>query len=279
MATSGHSKPVLDGEISVEPSSQLHYRTLGSLNGPRPPLLLLHGLLGSSVNWLQRAAELVEHGYGCLALDLRNHGYSFHDDVMDYPSMTADVVRLLDELNIKEVMVLGHSMGAKVGMWLALEQPWRVERLVAVDMAPTKTPNRFGPLFAALKGLDLKAIGSRAQADAMLAHSLDNARLRAFLLQNLQYDERGGWQWRANVQVLDRALGQLLEFPRSCRGAAFQGPALFVYGGRSDYLTETAAPAIRTCFPYARLRAIAGAGHWVQTDQPRLFLQALLAFL
>lgn len=240
---------------------------------------MLHGLLGSSVNWLQLAAELVQHGHGCLLLDLRNHGRSFHDEVMDYPSMTLDVVRVLDELKIKQVIALGHSMGAKVAMWLALEHTGRVERLISVDMAPTRTPNRFDPIFTALKGLELGAIGSRHQADAILANSLDNARLRGFLLQNLQYDSHSGWQWRINLEVLDKALGQLLEFPISCTGQAFQGPALFLYGGRSDYLTEAAAPAIRGCFPYARLRAIAGAGHWVQSDQPQRFLQALLAFL
>lgn len=257
---------------------QLHHRILGSLDGPKLPLLLLHGLLGSSANWLQLAGELSQQGHGCLVPDLRNHGRSPHDEVMDYGAMVADVVALLDEYQLSRVMVLGHSMGAKVGMYLALEYPERVERLISVDMAPTQTPNRFGAIFDALKTLKLHAIQSRQEADASLAMSLDNARVRSFLLQNLLFDSSRGWHWRVNLQVLDAALERILDFPAR-PNLAFQGPGLFLYGGRSDYLTETAAPAIRSYFPYARLRAVAGAGHWVHIDQPDSFKQALLAFL
>lgn len=257
---------------------QLHHRVLGSLDGPKLPLLLLHGLLGSSANWLQLAGELSQQGHGCLVPDLRNHGRSPHDEAMDYPAMVADMVALLDEYQLSRVRVLGHSMGAKVGMYLALEYPERVERLISVDMAPTQTPNRFEAIFAAIKGLDLQALVSRQEADASLARSLDSQRLRGFLLQNLLFDAHKGWHWRMNLPVLDKALEQILDFPVR-PNLAFQGPGLFLYGGRSDYLTETAAPAIRSYFPYARLRVIAGAGHWVHIDQPDSFKQALLAFL
>lgn len=257
---------------------QLHHRILGRLDGPRPPLLLLHGLLGSSANWLHLAAELDKLDYGCLVPDLRNHGRSPHDEVMDYPAMVGDVVALLDDLGLSRVVVLGHSMGAKVAMYLALEYPERIERIISVDMAPTVTPNHFGAIFDALKGLELQSIHSRQEADADLARTLSNPHLRGFLLQNLQFDMDSGWHWRVNLPVLDAALERLLDFPEG-QNQAFQGPGLFLYGGRSDYLTETAAPAIRSHFPYARLRAIAGAGHWVHIDQPKAFLQALLAFL
>lgn len=257
---------------------RLHYRTRGGLEGGKPPVLLLHGLLGSSSNWQPLAVRLAGQGIASIAPDLRNHGRSPHDPGMDYPLMTGDVLRLLDELELGQVVALGHSMGAKVGMWLALHYPDRVSRLISVDMAPQRSPNRFGPIFDGLLSLDLDRLDSRQGADEHLARSLDNPLLRQFLLQNLL---RVGdhWRWRVNPRVLDSALEQILDFPLAKGLPPFQGQALFLHGGASDYVSSASIPVIQALFPYARLRAVPGAGHWVHAEQPEAFAAAVLRFL
>jgi esterase len=274
---------------------RLYQRQFGEVSR-KPPLLLLHGMLGSSSNWQGVATRLAERGYVCIVPDLRNHGRSPHDPSMDYPLMAGDVLRMLDELEVSQVTAIGHSMGAKTAMWLALNYSDRVDRLVSVDMAPVRSPNRFEPIFDALLSLDLQRMGSRREADAHLAESLDNPLLRQYLLQNLIPVQNGGepagvsgsddgaspassWRWRMNLGVLDAALETILDFPQVDSLSAFQGDALFLYGGESDYVSPDAAPAIQRLFPYARMRPIAGAGHWVYAEQPEAFLEALLHFL
>ncbi len=260
---------------------QLHYRLYGDLEQDRkPPLVLLHGMLGSSSNWQGVATRLTEQGYCCIVPDLRNHGRSPHDPNMDYPLMAGDLLRLLDDLELQQVVPVGHSMGAKVAMWLALNYSDRVDRLVAVDMAPVRSTNRFERVFDALMSLDLQRIASRKEADAHLAESLESPMLRQYLLQNLvPGDDSSGWHWRINLRVLDSVLEHILDFPTVGELTAFQGDALFVYGGDSDYISADAAPSIQRLFPFARLRAIPGAGHWVYAEQPEAFLGALLAFI
>jgi esterase len=257
---------------------RLHYQEQGPPRGRRPPVLLLHGLLGSSANWRVLAGQLADRGIASIAPDLRNHGASPHDPGMDYPLMTGDVVRLLDDLEVDRVEALGHSMGAKVAMWLALRYPDRVSRLISVDMAPTRSPNRFGLIFDSLLSLDLGCIDSRQAADEHLARALDNPLLRRFLLRNL-LREGDHWRWRVNLRVLDAALERILDFPLGQEARPFQGEALFLYGGASDYVTSASGPAIQSLFPYARLRAVPGAGHWVHADQPEAFRAAVLRFL
>ncbi len=257
---------------------QLHYREYGTPNGQPPPVVMLHGLLGSSGNWQLIAKRLVEEGHYCLVPDLRNHGRSPHDEAMDYPLMAGDLLRLLDDQEWDSATLVGHSMGAKVAMWMALSYPQRVAQLVSADMVPGLSHNRFSPIFDAMLSLNLSTLQSRQQADDWLATSLDNPLLRQYLLQNLVREEET-WRWRVNLRVLDSCLNKLLDFPEVEPGRQFQGETLFLYGGESDYVTDTAAPRIRELFPYHRLRAIPGAGHWVYSDQPEVFASALLNFL
>lgn len=260
---------------------QLHYRLYGDLQAAaKPPLMLLHGLLGSSSNWAGIAPRLAEQGHVCLVPDLRNHGRSPQDHHMNYPLMAGDLLRLLDDLELEQVIPIGHSMGAKAAMWLALSFADRVDRLVAVDMAPVRSPNRFEPIFDALLSLDLQRLSSRQQAEEHLAESLESPMLRQYLLQNLlPGDEQQGWRWRVNLRVLDAALEQILDFPQPDTVSAFQGDALFLYGAESNYVSTESAPSIQRLFPFARLRAVPGAGHWVYAEQPGAFLAALLNFL
>jgi len=258
-------------------SVDLQFRDYGDPGRRRPAVVLLHGLFGSSVNWHSIARELASD-YRVLVPDLRNHGRSPHVAGMSYPEMTADIMTLLRRLGLKRAALVGHSMGAKVAMWLALRDGATVERLVAVDMAPVTYPDRFENVVAALEAVDLERIRSRSEAEQSLAEYLDESRVRQYLLQSLAL-KNGRWAWRMNLTELRAALPSLVGYPKAARGEQYPGPALFIYGADSAYVTAKEHHAIRELFPYARLHAVAGAAHWVYADQPQLFLSALRGFL
>ena len=173
---------------------ELYYREYGSYRERHPTLILLHGLLGSSSNWHSIARKL-EANHHVIVPDLRNHGRSPHSDDVGYPSLAQDVADLMDEHGLDSAVLIGHSMGGKAAMWLALEQPERVAGLVVVDIAPVAYPNRFDAIYAALQAVDLNNLKQRDEADAILAGYLDGVALRQYLLQSLQQRD-GVWSWR-----------------------------------------------------------------------------------
>lgn len=255
---------------------RLHYREYGSYSDHHPTLIFLHGLLGSSSNWHSLARGVADN-FHVIVPDLRNHGRSSHDGDVSYAAMAGDLAQLIDDQGLESVLLIGHSMGGKVAMWLALTQPDLVAGLVVVDIAPVAYPNRFGVIYEALHAVDQAHIGSRAEADRILARYLDEVGLRQFLLQNLHQVE-GVWQWRMNLSALTRGMSEIVGFSLPDK-PLYTGPTLFVHGGLSDYLQEGAKPVIRQLFPGARLRAIPQAGHWVYAEQPRAFSAILNEFL
>ena len=253
---------------------ELFYREMG--DPERPPLILLHGLFGSSTNWLGIAGKLAQD-YRLILPDLRNHGRSPHSQVMSYEAMAEDLLALLARLDLENTHLLGHSLGGKCAMWLALHSPQSIDRLVVADIAPVAYPNRFKTVLQALNGLNPAEIGSRDEADRLLARWLDNSGLRQYLLQNLLH--RGSlWQWRFNLPVLGEKIEQLLDFPTQ-NTEPYPGPVLFLYGGNSDYVQESHRSEINRLFPYARLRQLVGAGHWLYAERPEEFSHALKTFL
>jgi esterase len=259
----------------------LRLREYGDASSARLPLVLIHGLFGSSANWHGIARRLAPERR-VLVPDLRNHGESPWHPRLDYPAMAEDLTALLDGRGIARAHLVGHSMGGKSAMWLALTEPGRVGSLVVVDIAPVRYPSRHGALVAALSDLPLDQIQDRRDADARLAVSIGSAPVRAYLLQNLVHDwtdsgGAGGWRWRLNLPVLARSMETILGFPDGGE-RQFPGPVLFLYGSRSDYVTGDGLPRIRAQFPLARLRAIANAGHWVYADQPDAFVAAVAGF-
>lgn len=241
------------------------------------PVLLIHGLFGAASNWHGIARRLAG-GRRVLVPDVRNHGESPWDACMDYPSMVQDLVALLDDEGIARAHLVGHSMGGKAAMWLALTEPQRVDSLVVADMAPVPYGGRFGGLIAALSDLPLGELRDRRDADRRLESAIASAAVRGYLLQNLVHDDGGRWRWRLNLPVLAASMDAILGFP-DAGGRQFLGPTLFLYGGRSDYLTGDALPQIRSLFPLARLRSIPEAGHWIYADQPEAFSAAVAGFL
>lgn len=259
------------------PTLALNLREFGERSNTRPSLVLLHGLLGSSVNWQGLARGLAARHH-CLVPDLRNHGGSPHSGAMDYTLMSADVLALMDAQAIGRVILIGHSMGGKAAMWLALNAPERVAGLVVVDIAPVTYTHRFEVIFSALKAMDLTRIKNRRDADAQLAAHLPSLGLRQFLLQNLVRED-DHWRWRMNLPVLERAMPALLSFPQTSEALVYDGSTLFIHGADSDYVLPAHHPGIRGRFPRARFEAIEDAAHWVYAEQPQAFSEALQAFL
>lgn len=246
-------------------------------SGSGETVLLLHGLFGSAAHWHHMAVPLSAQ-HRVLAVDLRNHGASPHDPVMDYPGMAEDVRALLDTHGLERVHLVGHSMGGKVAMALALQQPERLHSLVVLDMLPLRYPDRFGALVDAVRAVNLAPVRTRADADRQLAPRVPDARLRAMLLQNL-VARADGWAWRIPWPAIGRALPVLMDFPVPGFDHPMPLPALFVRGALSDWTSAPGLDRAQALFPQARFTEVAGAGHWLHADRPGALLALLQDWL
>ena len=251
---------------------QLHFKQLGRGD----PLVLLHGLFGSSDNWFGVAPKLAEK-FHVFIPDLRNHGQSPHHDEMDYPLMAADVEKFLAAQKIESASVIGHSMGGKVAMQFALDFPARVKKLVVVDMAPRAYRRAHDHIFESLLALDLKSFQTRSQMEDALAAEIPSLNLRRFLLKNLGRNDDGSFRWKINLRGLSENYSRLGEVLGEV--APFTKPTLFIRGGKSDYIADADELEIRRLFPAAEIQTIASANHWVHADAPEEFVQLVLDFL
>ena len=244
-------------------------------SGSGPPLIILHGLFGSSRNW-GTVAQCLTKSYSVDRVDLRNHGASPWHDTMDYLVMADDVKQFIEQHQLENPIVLGHSMGGKVAMVLAMRYPALVKALVVVDVAPVTTDTRHAGIVRALRNLNLAAVRSRRDAETALSFDIPDASLRRFLLQNLMRRETG-YVWRINLQALADNITMLADFP--VLSGCYSGPTLFVRGGDSNYVDIKHAPVIRKMFPSAAIRTIVGAGHWLHAEKPWEFVHELERFL
>lgn len=245
--------------------------------GAGPPLVILHGLFGSGRNWASLARQLGET-YRVFTLDLRNHGLSPWAESMSYREMAGDVAAFLARHGLEGAAVMGHSMGGKTAMLLALEEGHLVGRLIVVDIAPVAYGHSHLSLIDAMRGVDLGQVSRRNEVDAALEDAVPDAGLRGFLLQNL-VSQGGRLRWRINLAALGANMASLIGYPDNLDGLRYGGLALFLGGAASDYLRADHHPRIRALFPAAEIDAIAGAGHWVHAEQPRAFLARVQAFL
>jgi esterase len=210
-------------------------------------------------------------------VDLRNHGTSFHSDEMSYPQQAADVLALLDALALDQVSLVGHSMGGKVAMQLAKQAPTRVGKLVVADIAPVTYPHaRHQNVFAGLNATLRQPAQSRSEAEALLAQYVEIPGVRQFLLKSFAKG-KSGWGWRFNVPALERNYANIMGWPDD--QTRFEGPALFIKGGDSDYMQPTHTETVMAQFPAAKARVIAGAGHWLHAEKPVLFNKLVVDFL
>lgn len=248
-----------------------------SETGDGPPLVILHGLFGSRRNWASHARHLGER-FRVLTLDLRNHGESPWAEAMSYRLMAADVAAFLERHGLAGATVLGHSMGGKAAMLLALEQGPLVGRLLVVDIAPVAYGHSHLPLIEAMRAVDLGAAARRSDVDQALQGAVPDPGLRSFLLHNLA-SEGGQLRWRINLAALGDNMDALIGYPDDLAGLSYADASLFLAGAASDYLRAEHHPLIRSLFPAAEFDAIAGAGHWVHAEQPQAFLARVQAFL
>ena len=241
-----------------------------------PPVVVLHGLLGSARNWTGIARQLADTRR-VFVLDLRNHGRSPWADTMSFDEMAEDVAAFIERDDIGPAAVIGHSLGGKVAMRVALTSAGLVDRLVVVDVAPVAYAHTFGPFVEAMQQVDLAAVRQRADAERQLERAIGDPAIRNFLLQNLIRTE-GGYAWRVNLEALAANMPELLGFPDP-GDAVYRGPTLFVAGGRSPYIKPEHRPLIERLFPEAEHAVIEGAGHWVHAERPAEFLDVLRPFL
>ena len=241
-----------------------------------PPLLILHGLLGASGNWHTLSRSVFSEVATVYAIDQRNHGRSPHADRFDYPAMAQDVCDFIQAHDLAPVTLMGHSMGGKTAMQLALTHPDVVERLIIVDMAPRAYPPQHRPLIEALQRLDLSAYDRRADIDNALAEDIPAYAMRQFLLKNLQYDD-GTYTWQMNLEGI-AANYDNVNAPISV-DATFESPTWVIRGEMSSYVTDADVAHIRTLFPNTNVVTIPGANHWVHADAPDAFADAVMRAL
>ncbi len=245
--------------------------------GKGPPIVILHGLFGSGDNW-RTIARMMEGEYNCVLADLRNHGRSPHDMGMNFESMAADVLELIHDLNLSSVTLLGHSMGGKVAMQMAMTTPEVVEQLMVVDIAPRQYPPHHAGVIRAIRKVDMPRMSDRAQVESVLVNELgpDQSTIQ-FLMKNLSRDADGQLEWKPNMPVILDAYDRLIDdVPLP---VPFEGPTLFIRGEQSKYILEEDMTAIRKGFPRAELVTISGAGHWVHADAPEPFVEEVRSFL
>ena len=243
--------------------------------GAGPPVILLHGLFGSAAN-LGIVARGLAKDFTTWSLDVRNHGLSPQADSMAYPDMATDVLEFMNAHDIGSCPVLGHSMGGKIAMQLAMDNPHRVSKLVVADVAPVTYPPHHHAILAGLAQVEQAGVESRAQGDAILAETVAEPSVRAFLLKSLQKDEQGRFRWLINRQAIDDNYTLL---GSANQGAAYAGPVLFLKGGDSDYILPAHQSAVLGFFPNAELKVIDGTGHWLHAEKPALFNKLVLRFL
>ncbi len=241
--------------------------------GTGPPVIILHGLFGSSSNWRSVARALAPL-HRVLCVDLRNHGASPWAETMGYADMAADVLALMQAQRLRRPWVVGHSMGGKTAMALALMDPAAVGGLVVVDIAPVAYADRMTQYVQAMGGLDADSLASRAAAQSRLAELLPDPGVVGFLLQNL-VSRNDHFDWRLNLAAIGLAVPELSGFPPELLGRRYDGPASLIYGSRSDYVTPADAARFAELFPQAQMHAVAGAGHWVHADKPVEFIAVL----
>ena len=251
----------------------LHYSEIGYGD----PLVILHGLFGSSKNWQSLARVFSEH-FRVITLDLRNHGQSFHHDEMNYTVMAEDVSRLMRHIGVESCSLIGHSMGGKTAILLALKYPHLVSRLVVADIAPVVYSHAYDHLIDPILSMPLDQMESRSAADKVLQRDIPDTMLRSFLLQNLE-GKAGHWRWKVNWSAIDSQLNQLTGYPDLPNGWKINLPTCFIRGENSDYICVDEETEIKAHFENVIIQTVGNAGHWLHAEQPANFSRLALRFL
>lgn len=240
------------------------------------PLLILHGLFGNQGNWGQHA-RIFANNFSVYGMDHRNHGRSEWEEGMTYEVMANDVRQTMKLHGIESAHFIGHSMGGKTAMQVALTWPQLVKKLVVVDIAPVRYEPQHKEIFEGLDLLNLDLIDSRMDADEILSEFVPEKNIRDFLLANLMKDEQGNFYWRMNLDAIRSSYKDLIDGLPA--GNSFEGEVLFLKGGKSNYILKKHEKEMLKRFPKSGIQQVDGAGHWLQSEQPELFQAMVYKFL
>jgi pimeloyl-ACP methyl ester carboxylesterase len=247
--------------------------------GKGQPLILLHGILGISDNWVTFARRISHLGFRCLIPDQRNHGHSPHHRILNYYALTDDLAEFISRHGLEDPIILGHSMGGKLAMRYTLENPAKVDKLIVVDTS-LRTYVRFHyhqQLIDTMLSVDFDTVHSRQEVEDHISSRIDDERLVQFLLKNLFWIDKTRLAWRPDLIAIYDNLENM--YDGVFFTTRFERPALFVRGGMSDYILDQDFPAIYTNFPAARVETIESGTHWVHADDPEGFFNLVSGFL
>ena len=250
---------------------------IAKTDSPATPLVIAHGLLGQGRNFGTLARGFSEKR-NVISVDMRNHGDSPWHDLMDYDAMADDLAAVIETHAGGRAHLLGHSMGGKAAMMLALKRPELLASLVVADMAPVAYDHDYNKELGAMRQVGLEGVTRRAQVDHILASTIQQSSMRAFLLQNLSVDNEAA-RWKPNIDVLSASMPEITGWPTPPTGSHYEGPTLFVKGGDSTYVLSSHEPKIAALFPKVEYASISGAGHWLHAERPKPFFEAIDTFL
>lgn len=257
--------------------------------GDGPPFIILHGLYGSSDNWVSTGRKLSAN-YEVYLVDQRNHGKSPHSPQHNYHLLKEDLLEFMDKQSIDKAIILGHSMGGKTAMFFAVDYPERVNNLIVADISPIAYKNKkstqllfHSTIINAMLHIDFKHVKNREDIDQMLSSSIPSERVRQFLLKNVSRTKDNQFKWSLNLESISNELENIMDgltIENFKDGNGITGfPVLFIKGEKSDYIESTDREAIKTVFPFAEIETIPNAGHWLHAEQPKLFLEIIQNFL
>jgi esterase len=253
----------------------LNYKQVGT----GPHIVLIHGLFGSLEN-LNMVAKPLSQDYCVTSVDVRNHGDSFHKNTMEYDELAQDIINLLDHLSIEKCVLLGHSMGGKIAIQVALEQPDRIAKLVVADIAPVSYPAHHLKIIEGLQAIDLTQVIRRKDADTQLAPFVDNIGVRQFLLRNLALDAQGNFAFKCSLFDISSCYPQIMKantLPSDKK--PYQGQTVFIKGGSSNYILPEHKEAIVALLPNSKAKIIQGAGHWLHAEKTIAFNKIVTDFI
>lgn len=247
------------------------------IEGTGKPFIILHGFLGMSDNWKTLGSQFAEEGFQVHMLDMRNHGKSFHSNDFSYEDMANDVKAYCEYHDLKDIILLGHSMGGKTAMLLATLYPELIEKLIIADIGPKFYPQHHQSILAGLNAVDFSKKPSRSEVEETVSKFISDFGTRQFLLKSLYWKEKEQLAFRFNLDVFNEKIEEIGKaLPESNK---FEKTTLFLRGEKSDYVLDSDFETIRNHFPNVKIETISNAGHWLHAENPTEFYSKTMDFI